>query len=100
MGIEVAQTKKGINLSLRKCVLDFSEEARLLGLKPVETHIDPNVKLHADHREKLQNPKKYRRLVGKLNYLTISHSDISFAVSVVSQCFLLLVIHIRWLFGL
>ena len=31
------------------------------------------------------NPKRYRRLVGKLNYLTISHPDISFAVSVVSQ---------------
>ena len=86
MGIEVAQTKKGINLSLRKCVLDFSEEARLLGLKPVETHIDPNVKLHADHREKLQKPKKNRCLVGKLNYLTITRSNISFAVSVVSQC--------------
>lgn len=66
--------------------MDFLEETRLLGLKPVETPIDPNVKLHADHGEKLQNPKKYRHLVGKLNYLTKTHSDISFAVSVVSQC--------------
>jgi len=29
--------------------------------------------------------KKYKRLVGKLNYLTVIHSDISFAVSVLSQ---------------
>ena len=27
----------------------------------------------------------YQRLVGKLNYLTITHPDISFAVNVISQ---------------
>jgi len=31
------------------------------------------------------DPEQYRRWVGKLNYLTITHPDISFAFSVVSQ---------------
>ena len=44
--------------------------------------MDPNVKLYEDQGELLSNPKRYRRLVGKLNYLTITRPNISFAVSV------------------
>ena len=85
LGIEVARSKEGINLSLRKYVLDILEEIGLLGSKPVETPMDPHVKLYEDQGELLSNPERYRRLVGKLNYLTITRPDISFAVSVLSQ---------------
>ncbi|GAV66393.1 hypothetical protein CFOL_v3_09903 [Cephalotus follicularis] len=47
--------------------------------------MDPLVKLDNEKGELLHDPEKYRRLVGKLNYLTITRPDISFAVSVVSQ---------------
>ena len=47
--------------------------------------MDPNVKLYEDQRELLSNPERYHRLVGKLNYLTITRLDISFVVSVLSQ---------------
>ena len=47
--------------------------------------MDPNVKLYEDQGELLSNPERYRRLVGKLNYLTITCPDISFAVSILSQ---------------
>ena len=66
-------------------MLDILEETGLLGSKPVETPMDPNVKLYEDQGELLSNPERYRHLVGKLNYLTITHLDISFAVSVLSQ---------------
>ena len=85
LDIEVARSKEGINLSQRKYVLDILEETGLLGSKLVETPVEPNVKLYEDQGELLSNPERYRRLVGKLNYLTITRLDISFAVSVLSQ---------------
>ncbi|RVW82543.1 Retrovirus-related Pol polyprotein from transposon RE2 [Vitis vinifera] len=57
----------------------------MLGCKPVDTPMDPNVKLIPGQGEPLGDPGRYRRLVGKLNYLTITRPDISFPVSVVSQ---------------
>ena len=57
----------------------------MLDYKPVDTPMDPNVKLVPGHRESLGDPRRYRRLVGKLNYLTITRPDISYPVSVVSQ---------------
>ena len=47
----------------------------------METHVDPNVKQYEHQRELLSNPNGYHRLVDKLNYLTITRLDISFAVS-------------------
>ena len=67
-------------------MLDILEKIGLLGYKPVENPMDPNVKLYEDHGELLSNLERYRRLVGKLNYLTITHPNISFAISVLSQC--------------
>ena len=52
--------------------------------KSVDTPMDPNVKLLPNQGEPLSGPEKYRRLVGKLNYLTVTRPDISFVVSVVS----------------
>ena len=66
-------------------MLDILEETGLLGSKPVETPIDPNVKLYEDQGELLSNPERYRRLVGKLNYLTITRPNISFAISVLGH---------------
>jgi len=53
--------------------------------KSVDTPMDPNVKLLPNQGEPFSVPEKYRRLVEQLNFLTITHPDIFFAVSVVSQ---------------
>ena len=57
----------------------------MLECKLVDTSMDPNVKLVPGQRESLGDPRRYRRLVGKPNYLTITRPDISFPVSVVSR---------------
>ena len=82
LGIEVVRSKEGISLSQRKYVLDVLEETSLLGSKPMETPMDPNVKLYEDQGELLSNLERYRCLIGKLNYLTITRPDILFVVSV------------------
>jgi len=69
----------------KKYALDILEKTELVNSKFIDTLMDPNVKLLPSQREPLSNPGKYRRLVEKLNYLTLTRSDVSFAVSVVSQ---------------
>ncbi|RVW86108.1 putative mitochondrial protein [Vitis vinifera] len=81
----IAQSSFGVVLSQRKYALDILEEIGMLDCKPVDTPMDPNVKLVPGQGEPLGDPGRYRRLVGKLNYLTITRPDISFPVSVVSQ---------------
>ena len=66
-------------------MLDILEDNGLMGAKPVDTHMDLNVKLCVDQGELLSSPNSYRRLVGKPNYLIVTRSDTTFAVSVVSQ---------------
>ncbi|XP_068461702.1 uncharacterized mitochondrial protein AtMg00810-like [Phaseolus vulgaris] len=82
LGIVVAQSNIGIVISQRKYALDVLEEIGLMNSNFVDTHMDPNVKLLSNQGESLSDSKKYRRLVGKLNYLTVTHLDITFVVSV------------------
>ncbi|RVW25264.1 Retrovirus-related Pol polyprotein from transposon RE2 [Vitis vinifera] len=83
--IEIAQSSSGVVLSQRKYALDILEETGMLDCKPVDTPMDSNVKLIPGQGEPLGDPRRYWRLVGKLNYLTITCPDISFPISVVSQ---------------
>ena len=83
LGIEVAQSNSGIVISQRKYALDILEETGLMNSKAVETSMDPNIKLLPKQGEAFLDHEQYRRLVGKLNYLTVTHPDISFVVSMV-----------------
>ena len=84
LGIEVMQSKHGIFLSQRKYVFDLLFETGKLGVKPCSSPIVSNVHLTREG-ETFEDPERYRRLVGKLNYLTVTRPDIAHSVSVVSQ---------------
>jgi len=47
--------------------------------------MNPNTKLLPNQGKPMSDLEQYRRLVGKLNYLTVTRPDISFAINVVSQ---------------
>ena len=65
-----------------KYSLEILEETDMLDCKPVDIPMDPNVKLVPGQGEPLHDPGRYRQLMGKLNYLTITRLDISLPVSV------------------
>lgn len=56
LGIEVVQSRIGIPISQRKYALDILEETWMLDCKPVDTLVDPNVKLLPNQRETFQIP--------------------------------------------
>ncbi|RVX21188.1 Retrovirus-related Pol polyprotein from transposon TNT 1-94 [Vitis vinifera] len=85
LGIEVSRSKKGMFLSQRKYVLDLLKETGKIEAKPCTTPMVPNVQLMPDDGDPFYNPKRYQRVVGKLNYLIVTRPDIAYAVSVVSQ---------------
>ena len=45
LGIEIVQSKSGVVMSQRKYVLDILKEIGMLDCKPIDTPMDPNVKL-------------------------------------------------------
>ena len=85
LGIKVARSNSGLLISQRKYTLDILADTGMLDCKPVDTPMDLNVKLVPGQGEPLRDPWRYQRLVGKLNYLTITWPNISFPVSVVSH---------------
>jgi len=57
----------------------------MLGCRSIDSPIDVNTKLLPDQGELLKNVGRYRRLMGILNYLTVTVPNNTFAISVVSQ---------------
>ena len=83
LGVEVMRSKHGIFLSQRKYVLDLLSKTRKLVAKPCQFPMAQSLYLILEG-ELFEDPEKYRRLVGKLNYLTITRPDIAYSVIVVS----------------
>ena len=90
LGIEVTRSSQGVFFSQRKYILDLLSETGLLGACPADTLMDSTVKLDGEHGELFSDVGRYRRLVGKLIYFTITLPDITYAVGVVSQYMLAL----------
>ena len=64
-------------------MLDILSKTRKLAVKPCQSPMAQSLHLTREG-ELFEDPKRYRRLVGKLNYLTATRLDIVYSVSVVS----------------
>ncbi|XP_027357129.1 uncharacterized protein LOC113866473 [Abrus precatorius] len=84
-GLEIACSTSGIILNQRKYCLELIEECGLSGCKLASSSIDPSMKLYVDQGDLYPDPSSYRRLIGRLLYLTNTRPDISFALQQLSQ---------------
>ncbi|WZZ27561.1 hypothetical protein YC2023_010962 [Brassica napus] len=89
LGIEICRSKEGLFMSQRKYTLDLLKGAGAYGGKTARMPMEDDYKVpregEIEDSKPYQDPKLYRKLVGKLIYLTITRPDIFFAVNQVSQ---------------
>ena len=84
LGVEVMRSKRRVFLSRRKYVLDLLSETGKLAAKTCQSPMAQS--LHLTREDELfEDLERYRRLVGKLNYLIVTLPDIAYFISVVSQ---------------
>ena len=84
LGVEVMKSKREILSSQRNYVMYLLFERGKLGAKPCNTPMAPNLQLTREV-ELYGDPERYRRVVGKLNYHTMTRPNIAHSVSVISQ---------------
>jgi hypothetical protein len=80
LGFKVARSKLRITMCQRKYALDLVKDAGLTATKPKETPMEVGLKLKKDSANIISDITSYRRMVGRLLYLTHTRLDIAFAV--------------------
>ncbi|KAM3380920.1 hypothetical protein P3S68_006493 [Capsicum galapagoense] len=85
LGLEVIHTKDGALISQKKFLSDLLKEFNCTQYSHLSSPLDPNVKLKAKEGAPLSDPVYYRKLVGKLNFLTTTRMDIAYGVQHLSQ---------------
>ncbi|XP_021721511.1 uncharacterized protein LOC110689087 [Chenopodium quinoa] len=85
LGIEVVHLPQGIILTQRKFYKELISESGFDVSKVAKTPLPQKLKLLADQGDFCSNPTLYRKMVGKLNFLTHTRPDLSFAVQCLSQ---------------
>lgn len=85
LGFELAYLNDGISLTQHKFTHELLTESGLNKFKNVATPLLLNLKLSKNDGTLLREATHYRSLIGKLNFLTHTRPDLSYAVQTLSQ---------------
>ena len=85
LGLEITRTTKGMSLCQRKFTLELLSDIGMLASKPSNVPVEQSLKLSSGVGDAIPNSSLYRRLIGKLLYLTLTRHDISYAVHKLSK---------------
>ena len=85
LGLEITHSTDGLYITQAKYASKLLFRARLTDSKTIDTPVEFNAHLTPLGGKALFNPSLYKRLVGSLVYLTVTHLDISYTVHQVSQ---------------
>jgi len=85
LGIEITSTPDGYYLSQQKYIQDLLLRSGLTNTRTIATPMELHLKLRPNDGVPLQDPSRYRHLVGSLVYLTATRPDIAHAVHILSQ---------------
>jgi hypothetical protein len=82
--IEISSTPERFFLSQEKYIQDLLDRVSLTDHRTTETPMELNVHLVATDGEPLEDPTRYRHIVGSLVYLGATRADISYSVHILS----------------
>ncbi|GAA0164728.1 transmembrane signal receptor [Lithospermum erythrorhizon] len=88
LGFEIGRSDAGVTMSQRKFAIELIHDSGIQHIQSSKHHVTPlplNLKLVPDDGELLDDAEYYRRMVGKLNFLTHTRPDLSFSVQPLSQ---------------
>lgn len=85
LGIELTHDQEGLFICQRKYTLDILTKCGMLGSKPSPFPMEANHKLALANGPPYSDPLKYRRRIARLIYLTITRSELTYSVHVLSQ---------------
>ena len=80
LGIQITRTATGLFLSQTKYVEDMLTKSKMVAAKPYDTPCLLYHRLLKKDGEPYSNPTLFRSIVGALQYLTFTRSDIAFSV--------------------
>lgn len=85
LGLEIARSPNGIFVLQRSYALQMVADVGLLACKLAKTPMQVNLKLSKKEEESVVYPAMYERIVGRLLYLTITRSIVSYVVNKLGQ---------------
>ena len=85
LGLQIVQNKEGIFISQTNYLKDLSKRFVLEGCKPIGTPMVMGHKLSSKDETPIVEKKKYRSMIGGLQYLTHSRHDTINAIGIVPR---------------